>query len=94
MLKSWKAEKTILIFASTTLHCWLKFYIYVLQFGKNVERSSFIFYSECSNLGDAIHHLADCLKEDKQYDYIFGDLTDVPIDTDHTSKPEPRDLNT
>ena len=33
-------------------------------------------------LGDAIKYLEDCVAEKKQFDYIFGDLTDVPIDTD------------
>ena len=33
--------------------------------------------------GDALKHLSDCQKENKKYDFIFGDLTDVPIDTDH-----------
>ena len=70
------------------------YFIFILQSRKFFEHSSIIFYNECSNLGDAIHHLADCLKEDKQYDFIFGDLTDVPIDTDHTSKTEPHYLNT
>ena len=32
--------------------------------------------------GDAVQHLEDCVKDGKQYDFIFGDLTDIPIDTD------------
>ena len=52
------------------------------------ENSTIIFCNECCNSGDAVQHLAECEKENKEYDYIFGDLTDVPIDTDHTSKTE------
>ena len=37
-------------------------------------------------LGDAIKYLEDCVAEKKQFDYIFGDLTDVPIDTDKEGK--------
>ena len=33
--------------------------------------------------GDALKHLSDCQRENKKYDFIFGDLTDVPIDTDN-----------
>ena len=36
--------------------------------------------------GDALQHLSECQKENKKYDFIFGDLTDVPIDTDHHCK--------
>jgi len=36
--------------------------------------------------GDAIKYLEDCVAENKQFDYIFGDLTDVPIDTDNEAK--------
>ena len=32
--------------------------------------------------GDAIKYLEDCCVEKRQFDHIFGDLTDVPIDTD------------
>ena len=37
----------------------------------------------CSKfVGDAIKYLEDCCSEQRQFDFIFGDLTDVPIDTD------------
>ena len=36
--------------------------------------------------GDAIQYLEECGKDDKQFDFIFGDLTDVPIDTDTEAK--------
>ena len=36
--------------------------------------------------GDALQHLSDGQKENKKYDFIFGDLTDVPIDTDQHCK--------
>lgn len=30
-------------------------------------------------VGDAIAHMQDYIKEGRQFDYVFGDLTDVPI---------------
>lgn len=36
--------------------------------------------------GDAIKYLEDSVKDDKQFNFIFGDLTDVPIDTDTEAK--------
>ena len=33
-------------------------------------------------VGDAVKHLERCREEGKQFDFVFGDLTDVPIDTD------------
>ena len=37
-------------------------------------------------------HLAECQGNNKQFDYIFGDLTDVPIDTDTTCHTEAETL--
>ena len=32
-------------------------------------------------VGDAVKHLERCREEGKQFDFVFGDLTDIPIDT-------------
>ncbi len=32
--------------------------------------------------GDAIKYLEQCAENQRDFDFIFGDLTDVPIDTD------------
>lgn len=34
-------------------------------------------------VGDAVRYLEDSRRTGKQFDFIFGDLTDVPIATDH-----------
>jgi len=34
-------------------------------------------------VGDAIKYLEDSRRQGRQFDFIFGDLTDIPIDTDH-----------
>ena len=39
-------------------------------------------------VGDAVKHLEGCKKEGKLFDFIFGDLTDVPIDTDKDGEDE------
>ena len=36
--------------------------------------------------GDAIKYLEQCRENQRQFDFIFGDLTDVPIDTDAEGK--------
>ena len=33
-------------------------------------------------VGDAVKHLEKCRKEGKLFDFVFGDLTDIPINTD------------
>ena len=38
-------------------------------------------------VGDAIKYLKKCKSERKLFNFIFGDLTDVPIDTDNDGKP-------
>ena len=37
-------------------------------------------------VGDAIKYLEDSRRQGRQFDFIFGDLTDIPIDTDHNCK--------
>ena len=32
--------------------------------------------------GDAVQYLEDCQEDGRQFDFIFGDLTDVPIEAD------------
>ena len=34
-------------------------------------------------VGDAVKYLEDSRRQGRQFDYIFGDLTDIPINTDH-----------
>ena len=34
-------------------------------------------------VGDAVKYLEKCKNDGKMFDFIFGDLTDVPIDTDN-----------
>lgn len=34
-------------------------------------------------VGDAIRYLEDSRRQGRQFDFIFGDLTDIPINTDH-----------
>ena len=33
-------------------------------------------------VGDAVKYLETCQRDGKQFDYIFGDLTDIPIDVE------------
>ena len=37
-------------------------------------------------MGDAIRYLEDSRRQGRQFDFIFGDLTDIPINTDHNCK--------
>ena len=37
-------------------------------------------------VGDAIRYLEDSKRQGRHFDFIFGDLTDVPINTDHNCK--------
>jgi len=30
-------------------------------------------------VGDCVQFMANCEKEGKKFDYVFGDLTDIPI---------------
>ena len=34
-------------------------------------------------VGDAVKYLEDSRRQGRQFDFIFGDLTDIPINTDH-----------
>ena len=43
-------------------------------------------------VGDAIKYLEDSRRQGKQFDFIFGDLTDIPIDTDHNCKKSQFDV--
>lgn len=33
-------------------------------------------------VGDAIAYMAECIKKNRKFDYVFGDLTDVPLSED------------
>ena len=33
-------------------------------------------------VGDAVKHLETCKRDGKQFDFVFGDLTDIPIDVE------------
>ena len=43
-------------------------------------------------VGDAIKYLEDSRRQGRQFDFIFGDLTDIPIDTDHNCKKSQFDV--